>query len=320
MRRLLLPAVLGLVPVTAAARTPEPQQNEVRIDMDIRVERGGNGAFFDAQYTFTPGGVNRTDEVVPLLRRFVRHPSALWLRVQRDGNTREQITGAKAGGVLQLADGLVYGSAEGGIENDAVDYDPFEVGYWALPVTGEVGFRPTPLLSVGGFYQGRFILNATTDRAVKNPAERSGTEQRFGVTSTLATPNDRVYATVSAWLARSDWTFEGFHPGDMTARGYGASVRLALQTSSTFTIQLRGQIRAENWVNSRLGDDNPSFVGEDIDRNLIFASGNLDVIYWHRGRYGFRAGFGGGFESAPPTLNNRDTGIFSLTLGIVMRF
>src|SRR5687767_13320637 len=113
MRSLAFAAVC-LLAVPAAAREAEPQAHEVRVDLDIAVERQANSASFDAQYTFTPSALNRTDDVVPILRRFVRHPSALWGRVRRLGYTRESVTGGDVGGILQLGPG--YASGEVGLE------------------------------------------------------------------------------------------------------------------------------------------------------------------------------------------------------------
>src|SRR5688572_12106414 len=138
--RALVAAALLLLTVPAAAREAEPQLHEVRIDLDIGVERAANSAYFDAQYTFTPGSINRTDDVVAILRRFVRHPSSLWARIIRHGYTRESVTGGRLGGILNL--GPAYASAEAGLEHDLVDFDPLEHAYWAVPLTVEAGLRP----------------------------------------------------------------------------------------------------------------------------------------------------------------------------------
>ena len=326
MRRLLAPCSLSLslsllTPAVAGAREEEPQLHEVVVDVDLKVESRANGALINASYTFTPGAINRTDEVVPILRRFVRHPSSLFIGVARTGSTIEEISSARAGGTLQLAGGRIYASADGGIDYYVTSNDPNEHGYWAVPINVEVGFRPLNLLSVGGFYGRRTIVDTSrfADRTLPESL-RDGQEQRFGLTAAMATPNDRIYATVSGWLSRNDWSFEEFHPGDIKVRGFGASFRASYQLSFGTSIVLRGLVRKENWVNTREGDENPAFVGAHLDRDVVFAYGGADLIYWYKGRFAFRFGFGGGYEGAPPTFASRETGIFQLGLGLVSRF
>src|SRR5262245_58375258 len=107
--RCLALAAATFIAFPAAAREAEPQKHEVRLDLDVGVEKEANSAFFDAQYTFTPASINRTDDVVPILRRYVRHPSALWVRARRLGYTRESVTGGDLGGILHLSPAYVSG-------------------------------------------------------------------------------------------------------------------------------------------------------------------------------------------------------------------
>ncbi len=320
MRRLRALALVLFLPTTAVAREAEPQQHEVRVDVEMQIETQANGAFVTGQYTWTPRALNRVDEVVPILRRFVRHPSELWIRIGRNGNTREQITGARAGGVLQLVDGRLYAGGEIGIEYDTPTYDPNERGYFGMPFDLEVGGRPHQLFSIGGFFGGRAIIGNTTFANRDTQAERSGIERRFGVRMSAATPNDRIYGSLALFYGAHDWTFEGFHPGDLTAKGPGALLRVAFQLTTNFSLQLRGQTRLESWDNERASDGLPSFVGEELERTVLYAYGNADIIYWYRGRYAFRFGVGGGFEGAPPVINNRETGVFQIGLGLITRF
>ena len=309
---------LGAAPAFAQ-RQPEPQAHEVRLDVDISVEREANGAFIDGQYTFTPSKLNRVDEVVPILRRFVRHPSALWVRIIRHGYSREPVTGAAAGGILQL--GPTYVSATGGIEYDVVDYDPGEHAYWALPLQLEAGVRPMEGLSVGAFYANRMVLGAVRDDRIPGlQAERDGKDQKIGGRVAFATPNDRLYATLSVWGRLADWTFVEFHPGDVTIRGIAAEARLTLQLTSSFSFGFRGSFSRDHWVNDRDDDDLADFVGVETDRHVIGVRGGAEVIYWHKGRYGFRFGLGGGYDAAPPTRNNRETGVLQIGLGVITRF
>lgn len=325
MRRLRLAtvtacAVLAATAAPAAAqREAEPQAHEVRLDVDISVEREANGALVEGTYIFTPSKLNRVDEVVPILRRFVRHPSALWVRIIRHGYSREPVTGAAAGGILQL--GPTYVSATGGIEYNVVDYDPGEHAYWALPLQVEAGVRPMEGLSVGAFYSNRLVLSAVRDERIPGlQAERDGNDQKIGGRVAFATPNDRLYLTLSGWGRIADWTFVEFHPGDVSIRGFGAEARLTLQLTSSFSFGFRGAVSRDHWVNDRLDDDLPGFVGVETDRQVLGLRGGVEVIYWHKGRHGFRFGLGGGYDGAPPTRNNRETGVLQIGLGVITRF
>jgi hypothetical protein len=318
-------ALLVLLPAVARAqdepRQPQPQRHEVRVDVDISTYQGGNSALVDAQYTFTPESLDRGDEVVPYLRRFVRHPSAVWARILRFGTTDEQVTGARLGGILQLASGRVYASGEAGIEVDSIDNDPAEPGYWAAAYTVEAGARPVELLSIGAFYSGRPVLSAKTTSNLVSQTSRDGNEHRIGGTLTASTANDRLYLTLSGWDTIADYTFTGIYPGPITVRGGGVSARIAYQATSTLSFQIRGLWRHEHWVDTRTGDDGSTRVGVNTDRTINYALGNLEVIYWFRGRVGFRAGVGGGYSQSPPYVNlRRETAIAQLGLGLVSRF
>lgn len=332
MSRLLPAAAIALACAlatpAAAQRTPEPQAHEVRLDVDISVEREANGANIEGTYTFTPSKINRVDEVVPILRRFVRHPSAIWVRLLRNGYSREPVTGASAGGILQL--GPLYVSGGAGIEQDVVDYDPLEEAYWAVPFFGELGFRPMEGLSIGAFYAGRAVIGNSLDDVLLVQAKRSGLESRIGGRVAFATPNDRIYATLSGWGRIVDWDFTGecvsvsvscasaAHEGEMTIRGFGAEGRVWFQLTSSFTLGLRVEIANDRWVNDRLDFDD--VIGVETERTVFGIRGGAEVVYWHKGRYGFRFGLGGGFEGAPPVANNRETGIVQVGLGVITRF
>jgi hypothetical protein len=311
----LAAAALAATPA-AAQRTPEPQAHEVRLDVDISVERQANGALIDGQYTFTPSKLNRVDEVVPILRRFVRHPSAVWVRIMRHGYSREPVTGASAGGILQLGPAYITGNA--GIEYDIVDYDPGEHAYWALPFSGEVGFRPLEGLSIGAFYWARPVIGNSLDEFLVMQAERDGTDQKIGGRVAYATPTDRVYASLAGWGRIADWSFEGTNPGDLTIRGFGAEARLWLQVTSSFTFGLRLEAARDHWDNQRAGEEDR--IGVETERDVGSVRGGAEVVYWHKGRFGFRFGLGGGYDAAPPTVNNRETGVLQIGLGVITRF
>jgi hypothetical protein len=330
MSRLPLAVALAccLAAPAAAQRTPEPQAHEVRLDVDISVEREANGANIEGTYIFTPSKINRVDEVVPILRRFVRHPSAIWVRLLRNGYSREPVTGGSAGGILQLGPAYVTGGA--GIELNVVDYDPTEDGYWALPFIAEVGFRPMEGLSVGAFFAGRKVIGNTLDDFQLVQAKRSGLDSRIGGRAAFATPNDRIYATLSGWGRIANWDFTGecindsltcardTHAGEMTIRGFGTEARVWFQLTGSFTLGLRLELASDKWVNDRLAFD--ELIGVETERTVFGLRGGAEVVYWHKGRYGFRFGLGGGFEGAPPVFDNRETGVVQVGLGVITRF
>jgi hypothetical protein len=311
----VLAAVLGAA-APAAAR--DPQRHEVRVDLDLGLEREASAADLDAQYTFTPPAIDREDDVPPILRRFVRRPSAIWARVRRLGHSREPVTGAALGGVLHLGPG--YAGAEVGVEHDVVAYDDTEHAYLAAPLSVEAGLRPTPRISVGALYSGRFVIGASPDDRLVAQAERSGADHRAGGRLAIATPGDRLFVDVSAWGRVADLRFDGFHPGVVTIRGLGAALRVAFQLGHSLSLGLRGELRRDHWVNGRAGDEDPRFVGPETDRQVLGALGVLELHFWHRGRHGFRVGLGGGYEGAPPTVDSRETGILQISLGVITRF
>ncbi len=320
---------VALVPALAAParaqREPEPQRHEVDIGIDVNVESGGSAALLDAQYTFTPAGIDRRDVVPAVVRRFERHPSSFWARAVHNGGTREAVTGARLGGILNLLD--LYLEVEAGLERDLTLFDApsehgREYGYFAARVHAGAGLRPSDLVSVGAFYDGRPVIGTDTDdnTPIDLQSERSGGEHTFGVTTTFATPGERLYATVDGYGYRADWSFSRVDAGATTVRGLGGGLRLAYLVTFWSTLQLRAQVRRDHWVDARTGDSDPSIVGASLDRQVITVLGALDYIYFHQSRYGFRISLGGGFEGAPPLYATRDRGVFSLGLGTMLRF
>jgi len=159
-------------------------------------------------------------------------------------------------------------------------------------------------------------------------ADRAGSEHEVGATTSFATPTDRVLGTVWGGYYRADWTFSGFHEGDIRIRGEHAGFRLSFQTSSTLSIQWRMNGRLEQWDNRRLGDDGVDFVGEETDRRVVTIDGDLGFTFWFEGRLGFAVALGGGFQSEPPVLYRPpngavpkgDRGFGRLGMGVVSRF
>lgn len=327
MRRVLaLAATLAPALAGAAEREPEPEQHEVDIGVDILVESLANSALLDLQYTFTPAGIDRHDVVPAIVRRFERHPTSFWARIVHFGGSREAITSARLGGILNPID-LLYIETEIGVERDLTRFDaPIdggrEYGYFAARFHAGVGVRPSDLWSIGAYYDGRPVIGTDTDDSISlsSQSERSGTEHTFGATTTFATPGERLFATINAYLYFADWNFIRWFPGDLTVRGFGGDVRLAYQLSFWTTLQLRGSVSRNHWVDMRSGDDNTSVIVGDLDRQVYNALGAIDFIYFYQSRYAFKVTFGGGYLGAPPEYNTKSTAVFNLGLGTTLRF
>jgi hypothetical protein len=303
-------SVLGALAVTlllAAASAErahaqvDPQPNELSAFVEIAPSNDGIFSIFTAQYTRFFPPLDRKDEVVPILRRFVRHPSEVYLRFERLGSQSDSRTALVAGGTLQLLDGRVYGTGELGIAKEDIAYDDNEGGYVDAPFRLEVGGRPLELLSLGAVYLGRPIVATTDpDAAFRIPAERSGTDQFFGGRLAYATATDRFFLNLTAGYRYVDWTFTGFHPGALTAKGPRVDLLLSLQTSRSVSWQLGLMAAREEWDNERIDDDDDDYVGEDTSRTVDSFQGEGAFVYWFEGRYGFRLSLGGGFRGEEP--------------------
>lgn len=329
MHKLPLPVAGLLVAAGAAdAKEPDPKLHEVKAQVDIAAANQANWSLVDVQYTLSFGGIDRNDAVAPELRRFVRHPSAVWARFRRLGSTLDKRTGIGLGGVLYLLDGRLYGAGEVGIELDTVEYDPFEDGYFAAPFRLEIGGRPMELLSIGAVYEGRPVLESTDDPDLPPNAiaYRDGGEHFVGAALAFSLPTDRLYAVAQAgyWLA--DWTFENFHAGSIGAQGVRADVLVSLQSSRSTSWQFRLKLAREAWDNERQGDEGANYVGGRLERTVYGAEGEIALLYWFEGRHAFRVGLGGGYRGAEPIyyaqVNDvgQDLGFGKLLLGIVSRY
>ncbi|MFH0903545.1 MAG: hypothetical protein V2A73_23190 [Pseudomonadota bacterium] len=322
----------ALVTLTAAApgaqarKKPDPQQHEVGASLDVLPSNVWTQSTLDLQYTWTPAFLDRNDEVVPALRRFVRQPDSLWARIHYDSITLESHTALHGGGILSLLDRRLFASGEVGLRWDALDRN-FENDYLSIPVSVELGGRPFPILSFG--ITGRIrpaIYTIQSDTGATIPASRRGNEKEAGITITVATPGDRFYATLSACYRLTNWDYYGFHPGEIEATGPNADLLLSLQVSPTTSWQLQLAGRHEHWDNRRGGDQGSDYVGPQttIDADAISAS--FGLLFWSRGRWGLRAALAGGYERIPPIFYARDVqvprhrGFVGLRLGLVSRY
>lgn len=322
---LLALAVTALAHTARADRTPVPQPHEIRADLDLAVADSANSAVVGLQYTWTPTALDRFDPVAPPLRRFVRHPNALWARLAHDGSILDTRSGVHAGGALHLFDGRLYGLAEIGAELDTVIYDTREDGYVAMPAQVEVGLRPAGMVSLGAFARVRSILDSTSDSLIVEPVTRSGEESELGGTATVLTPGDRLFLTLALARTSTAWTFTGFHAGEIDVSGLSAVLALNILATRSTSWLLRAQARREDWENDREGDSGADFVGSKTNRLVWTASADMAMIYWFQGRLGFRVAFGGGLAEAPPIYYHgqgpgRFPGFGELGLGLVSRF
>ena len=315
MRWIAVVVLMGLAGSAVAERDrSEKQTHEWTADIDITLSQLSSSALIDIGYTWTPETLERYDEVVPALRRFVRRPSSLTAHIRHDGSPLVTRSTLEGGGTLQLLDGRAYLAGTGGIERALVNYSYDEDIYWSAPLGAEVGGRPLELLSLGVFYKLQPIFAATATDQIMVPAYRSGHEQWFGGTVTGSTPGDQLLATVRAAAYRADWDFEGFHPGPMDVRGLHAETHLSWQMSSTSSLTVDGRARRERWDNRRRDEEQATFVGPDVERRVLALQADLGFLYWFRGYLGFHVFIGGGFETEPP-LYYRDEGYDVGTLG-----
>jgi hypothetical protein len=319
----VLVAVVGGAAPARGQRREEPQPHEWAADIDITVSELSNSALVAIQYTWTPESLNRFDEVVPALRRFVRHPSSLFARVRHDGNTIDTRSAVEAGGALHLIDGRIFVQAQGGVERDEVRYN-FEDVYWAAPFTLEIGGRPHPLLALGLYYRGRPVLDASAGDEFLSASYRDGVEHELGGTVTGATPGDQLLASLSAGYYLADWEYTGTNPGPLDVKGWHAQARLSVQSSSTMSWTLSVKGRREAWDNGRLGEDISTLVGPDLERRVWAFEGDAGLLYWFKGKLGFHVTVGGGFETEPPIYYDNfrvgTRGMGRLGFGFVSRY
>ncbi len=311
--------------VAAPALAQELQYHEVSAEADVSIESGTNTSTAGIQYTLTPEGIDRQDEVIPALRRFVRHPSSAWVRIYRKGSSSiESGTAVAVGGVLHVLDGALYASGDIGLQRNDVLFDDFMGGedhYDSLPFHLELGGRPTPLLSLGAYYAGEPVIGSEpgTDIPV-NQVTRTGGGKSVGGVVALSTPDDRLYLRVTGWYHFIDWTFKGFHPGDITVRGPGATVQTIYQLSAETGMGLRASASREHWVDERMLDNDPAWIGRNLDRQVWNVEVDADFLFWWRARFGFHVFVGGGYMGAPPFVTVVSTGFGKFGGGITARF
>jgi hypothetical protein len=321
-RTLLALVAVVAVPEAAHAKDVQPQNNEIAVDVDATFAKARqNSSDVQASYTWFPDGLDRNDEVVPALRRFVRQPLMIGARVERYGDAYDAITGLYGDARAWLPGDVLYGKLELGLEYDSVENEVqrIENAFLAGVARGEVGVRIIPALELGGYYRVRPVLTTFPDQTLVGVSvERSGQTQELGGTFGLATPDDRLLLEGSLGYRMYDWTFEGQFPGDITGRAKVGALRASLQLTSTSSIVLRAEVDSTDWVNHRAGQDEITERG--TEGNVLHVRGDIGYIFWFEGRWGFRMSLGGGYIGQGPLFQSFESGLFRLGVGFTTRY
>jgi hypothetical protein len=311
----------------AAAKDVEPQNNEIAVEVDASFAKAGdNDSDVTATYTWFPGALDKNDEVVPLLRRFVRQPLEIGGRLTRTNDVTDTISGLDGFAQAWLG-GIGYGRADLGLEYDSVINDPIgeEHAFLAGNARLEAGARVLSLLQLGGFYRYRPVLTTfpSPNGIIMIVQERAGQTQEFGVTLSFATPEDRLYVQALAGLRNVDWSFTGRYPGDVTGRAVFGQAKVSLQLSPQISLFARGELTTTDWDNERQGQTG---VG-DMSTNRPAKMTRLDVradlgfTYWFEGKWGFRISLGGGYYNKGPLFyQDTESGLARIGVGFTTRY
>jgi hypothetical protein len=312
----------------AAARDFEAQNNEVDVQVDATFAKAGdNDSDVTATYTWFPGAIDKNDEVVPLLRRFVRQPLEIGGRLSRVNDVTDTITGLDGFAEAWLA-GIGYGRADLGLEYDSVLNDPprEENAFLAGNVRLEAGVRVLSLLQLGGFYRYRPVLATFPEPngLIGIVQERSGQTQEVGLGLSVATPEDRLYFQALAGVRDVDWSFTGRYTGDITGRAVFGQARLSLQLSPEFSIFARGQFDQTDWDNERSGQTEHTSdmaTGRPAKMTRLDLRADVGIVYWFEGKWGFRLSLGGGYyDKGPLFFQDIESGLARIGVGFTTRY
>jgi hypothetical protein len=312
-----------------APRQVRPQNNEIAFEADVVFQSGenkynpSNESHLFVQYTWLPGaGLNKNDEVVPILRRFIRQPLELTTRFERRSDEFDSTLGLHVGGTYWPISRVYVQASVGGewneVENDASDSEGV---YIAGVLRSEVGVRVLDLLQIGAFYNVRPVLDARGTDSLIQDAYRSGQDQWYGVSIGAATPDDRVLFLGRAGLRNTDWTFDGFRSGDVLVDGPFADVQLWFNLDPEKSLYARAFISNDNWYDSRLQPaDDEGNIPLPVEGDGIATDVDLGFLYWFEGKWGFRISLGGGYAEELPVLGSRETGRIRLGIGFTTRY
>jgi hypothetical protein len=320
-------AVLAIPLDAHARRRSNPQAHEVRVDVDISVANQANASFIDAQYSyFFPSPLQSEDEVAPALRRFVRHPSEIFVRLVRDGSTIDTRTSLAAGSMIHLVDGVFYVGAQAGVELDDVRYDPSEGTYVTAPVQVDLGGRPHPLVSIGAYGYYRPVLDSSDGGIMGLRSTRDGYELEAGGKLAISTPADEMLLQISLGYRTADFEFDGVvnggipTDGAMTIDGLRGSILLSVQASPRMSFLGRVTASREFYDNNRLNQDVYDDLEAPFEQTVYTAAADLGMQYWYQKRLAFRLTAGGGYEGEKPHVNGDQRGSFRLGFGVITRF
>jgi hypothetical protein len=320
-------ALATLAPHLAAAKDITPQNNEVATDITASfANTGDNDSDVSIVYTWYPEALDKNDEVVPLLRRYVRQPTEIGGKATINNDITDTIYGLHAFGQGWLG-GLGYGRGEAGLEYDAVINDPDDIehAFLAANLRAEAGVRLFGLLQLGGFYRYRPVLitfpNPLGSLAITQ--ERSGNTQEFGGSLAFATPEDRLYLQGMLGYRNIDWDFTGQYAGPITGKALIGQAKVSLQLSPRFSLYLSGEFSNTDWDNERLGQTGPppSVTGRPPKGTRIDVRGDAGFTYWFEGKWGFRIALGGGYyDKGPVRYQNYSSGLLRLGVGFTTRY
>jgi hypothetical protein len=307
-------------PDVAHARDPVPQQHEVRVEVDASFGERFNGSFIEGTYLYMPESLNKYDEVVPALRRHVHQPTSFFGHLVRDGGTSEVSSTLTGGATGTLAGGHLYYLGELGFDHTDVTNDNGAEGtYWAMPARVELAARLPGALQLGGYVEYRLVLGSSPSQDdLQGDTHRSGAGQEFGAIFAWASPGDTIYLQARAGYRLIDWTFEGNQPGDVSASGPHGDLRLSWQTSRRMSVWTHFESRYDQWDNGRISQDNQ--IEDPLQNSAFSLIGDVGLVFWFEGKWGFRASLGGGYLGAPPLIGEIDRGLIRLGVGFTNRW
>ena len=319
--------ILTAVAGPAAAKDVEPQNNEIAVEVDASFAKAGdNDSDVTATYTWFPGALDKNDEVVPLLRRFVRQPLEIGGRLTRTNDVTDTISGLDGFAQAWLG-GIGYGRVDLGLEYDSVINDPIgeEHAFLGGNARLEAGARVLSLLQLGGFYRYRPVLTTfpSPNGIIMIVQERAGQTQEFGVTLSFATPEDRLYVQALAGLRDVDWSFTGRYPGDITGRAVFGQAKVSLQLSPQISLYARGELTTTDWDNERQGQTGVGDMstGRPAKMTRLDVRADLGFTYWFEGKWGFRISLGGGYYNKGPLFyQDTESGLARIGVGFTTRY
>lgn len=314
---------LGQSSIAHAEGDPYPQPAEVTVGLDAYFGTGRvNTAAADFRFVRYLEPLDKKDDVVPILRRHVRHPSLITVHVRRDGQTNDTANYLGAGGTFWLGDLSLGGELGGEYVTVLNDFDS-EVAYLGLRTRLEAGYRLGELVELGLYYQLRpVIYNLPEAMPGIAEASRQGFTHDAGLSFAASTAGDEWFISGHAGLRVHDWSFSGgFQDGDLTATGVVADARLSYQTNRRLSYYLDVVGGYLDWDNQRfMAPDSPTNVEGELQRGQLTVIGQVGIVFWFEGRWGFRAGLGGGYEAAAPYPRNQDRGILNFAIGFTSRY